>query len=157
MLSSFYSWRIRDTQTFNPVLRFTPGCPICLPENLPAALLGSMEMQKHLGECCSTWKPTTTTHCSKDVPGGTKAAVEDPAPHQSSDQCRNIRAPGHHQAFPTLRSPSLVWQVSMAGGAQPHLHHRSMIFFPLQKLGHEVKYSTAQWAAILSLGLFVTF
>lgn len=25
--------------------------------------------------------------------------MEDPAPHQSSDQCRNICAPGHHQAF----------------------------------------------------------
>lgn len=44
------SWGTHNTQTFNPVLCFSPGCPICHTKNLFAALLGSLEMQKTFGQ-----------------------------------------------------------------------------------------------------------
>lgn len=155
--SFFYSWENQDTQMFNPVLYLIQGVQstskkICLQLCCTPWKCKSIWF-------CSTWKTTTTIHCPKDVPGGTRAGVKVPAPHQSLDQSRNNCAPGHHQACPMLRSSSLIWQVSLAGGVHPHLQHRNTIS-TLQKLGREVKYCPMSSCLILGtlcgfLGLFL--
>lgn len=113
--------------------------PICIPKNLPAALLGS------LGTAPESAPRSHTAPKTSLVAQGQRWKIQ-----HLTRACTNAEifvplATIKHSPCPGLQAGL----AGVAGGVQLHLQHRRAVFFPMHKLEHKVKYSTAQWAALL--------
>lgn len=150
---SFYSWETQCMLTINPVSCFASGCLICLPRNLPPALLSPRK-------CKNLWASATRP--------GSPAVHSAPKVSQLGQQqqwkiLHMTRAWTSSESLVTLVTTKLrcsglqAWPGRFCSWASPATPSPQKYDLLSAETGHDVKYSNAQWAATSSFGPFVTF